>query len=85
MYTQTYIYIFTCRYIYIYKQVKKTKSTVTARRASTIFDFFMNLFSKDLAQSSVSGNPIDSFHPLGEALKNKSKVNKWSQITIRDF
>ena len=38
--------------------------------------FFNDFFSKDSARSSASGNPTDSFHPLGVALKNGSKVKK---------
>ena len=38
--------------------------------------FFNDFFLKDSAWSSASGNPIDSFHPLGVALKNGSKVKK---------
>ena len=30
-------------------------------RDSGIFEFFNEYFSKDLSQSSTSGNPIDSF------------------------
>ena len=36
----------------------------------------MNIFSKDSAQSSASGNPIVSFHPLGVVVKNRSQVIK---------
>ena len=39
----------------------------------------MFFFSKDPAQSSASGNPIDSFHPLGVVFKNRSKAKKWSE------
>ena len=55
--------------------------------ASRIFDFYFSwiVFSKYLAQSSASGNPIDSFHPLGVALKNRSKIKKWSESIIRGF
>ena len=38
--------------------------------------FFNDFFLKDSAWSSTSGNPIDSFHPLGVALKNGSKFKK---------
>ena len=38
--------------------------------------FFNDFFLKDSAWSSASANPIDSFHPLGVALKNGSKVKK---------
>ena len=35
---------------------------------------YLILFPKDSAWSSGSGNPIDSFHPLGVALSPKSKT-----------
>ena len=46
-------------------------------QASWIFDFFNDfLFSKDSAWSSGSEKPIESFHPVGLALENNSKVKK---------
>ena len=36
--------------------------------------FFNDFFSKDSALSSALGNPIDSFHSLGVALKNRPKL-----------
>ena len=45
----------------------------------------MNFFLKRLpALSSESGNPIDSFHPLVVAPKNKCKVKKWSKSVNND-
>ena len=46
-----------------------TLGIIRVYRASRIFDF-NDFLSKDLAWSSASGNPLDSFHPLGVALKN---------------
>ena len=46
-------------------------------RAFRLFDFvLLNFVSKDLAQSSACGYLVDSFHPLGVALKNRSKFKK---------
>ena len=44
----------------------------------------MNFFSKDSAQSYVSGNPIDSFHSLGVVLQNRLKVKKWLESIKND-
>ena len=49
-------------------------------QASWIFDFFNDFFSKHSAWTSGSGNPIDFFHPLYVALKNRSKVKKKKNV-----
>ena len=45
----------------------------------------MNFFPEDLIKTSAFGNPMDSFHHLDVALKNRSKVKKWSKNIMSGF